>query len=44
MAWISTGNGTNSDWILSTDRMQINQSPYRWAGVDSSKIYTLSYT
>jgi hypothetical protein len=48
MAWISTGNGssgaTGPDWILSTDRMQINQSPSRWAGVASSRIYTLSYT
>lgn len=42
MAWISTGNGTNSDWILSTDRMQIRAS--RWGGVASSRIYTLSYT
>mgnify|MGYP000276002034 CR=1 FL=1 len=42
MAWISTGNGTNSDWILSTDRMQIRAS--RWGGAASSRIYTLSYT
>jgi hypothetical protein len=48
MGWISTGNGSigsgGPDWILSTDRMQINQSPSRWGGASSSKIYTLSYT
>ena len=48
MGWISTGNGSigsgGPDWILSTDRMQINQSPSRWFGAASSLIYTLSYT
>jgi hypothetical protein len=48
MAWISTGNGSigsgGPDWVLSTDRMQINQSPSRWSGAASSLIYTLSYT
>ena len=48
MAWISTGNGSSGsggpDWKLSTDRMQINQTPTRWGGVTNSLIYTLSYT
>jgi hypothetical protein len=43
MAWRSTGNGSNADWKLSTDRMQINQTPTRWGGPSSSLIYTLSY-
>ena len=44
--WTSTGNGTstfpaNADWVLSTDRYQINPVG-RW-GASSSLIYTLSY-